>query len=564
MKKLRNKPFYLKETEIDFVANKLNEMTLDEKISQLFCLILYSDEQKVIDELAAFKPGGFMLRPMPVKQAIHTVKSLQHQSKIPLLLAANLEKGGSGALLEGTTFSAPMGIGATQNVDNARKLGETCAKEGSAVGLNYAFAPVIDINMNFRNPITNTRTFGSDATLVKEMGCEYVKTVQALGLATSIKHFPGDGVDERDQHLTTASNDLPIEEWYNTFGEAYKASINAGAYTVMVGHIMLPSFERKCNPNICDNEILPATLSLNIVTKLLREELEFNGVVITDSTTMIGLSSALPRDKAVPLTIAAGCDMFLFTRNLEEDFRFMKNGVLDGTITSERLNDAVSRILALKCKLGLFEKDYEAITYENAMAIVGCEEHKTWAAQCADKAITLVKSEKNVLPIDKNKVRKILFYGIEPNDGGVYGARTDASVSFVRMLREEGFEVEVFTPNMGLEGQMTGFFEVTQKYDMIIYLATLATKSNQTVVRIEWGQPMGANAPIYTHSIPTVFISAENPYHLLDVPMARTYINAYTSSDIFLKEIINKLMGRSKFKGVSPVDPFCNRWDSKR
>ena len=564
MRNLSDKPFSLSQIEIKLVNKNLSEMTLEEKISQLFFLILYSDEQKIIDKLAGFKPGGIMLRPMPMAQAINTVKSLQNQSKIPLLLAANLEKGGSGALTEGTLFSSPMGIAATKDASYAKILGEICAKEGKAVGLNYAFAPVLDIDFNFRNPITNTRTFGSDVERIKTMGREYVKAVQRLGLATSLKHFPGDGVDERDQHLVTTSNDLSLDEWYETYGQIYKECIAQGAYSVMVGHIMLPAYERKCNPAILDEEILPACLSKNIITKLLKEELSFNGLVITDSTTMTGFASAMSRDKAVPMCIAAGCDMFLFSRNLEEDFEFMKKGIENEIITIERLNDAVSKILALKCKLGLFNMDFNSITYENAKNIVGCEEHQKLARECAAKAITLVKCEKDIIPINKQKIKKILFYGIEPNDGGVYGARTDASIGFVKMLEEEDFDVDVYTPNMGLEGSMSKYMDVTRKYDLIIYLATLATKSNQTVVRIEWGQPMGANAPIYSHTIPTIFISTENPYHLIDVPMVKTYINAYTSSDVVLKEIINKLMGRSEFYGENPVDPFCNRWDAKR
>ena len=129
-------------------------------------------------------------------------------------------------------------------------------------------------------------------------------------------------------------------------------------------------------------------------------------------------------------------------------------------------------------------------------------------------------------------------------------------------LRGEGFSVDCFTPPQGSEGRTPPTSAVTDQYDLILYVANLATKSNQTVVRIEWAQPMGANCMHYKNDVPTVFISLENPYHLLDVPRVRTYINTYNSNDLVLDELVSKLMGRSEFKGTSPIDPFCGKWDA--
>jgi len=128
---------------------------------------------------------------------------------------------------------------------------------------------------------------------------------------------------------------------------------------------------------------------------------------------------------------------------------------------------------------------------------------------------------------------------------------------------KEGFDVDQFDPNKGMEGMMTPYAAVTDKYDLIVYLCNMATKSNQTTVRIEWAQPMGANVPIYMTKVPTIFISVENPYHLLDVPRVRTFINTYNSTDVVLDALLDKLTGRSEFKGKSPVDAFCGMWDTK-
>ncbi|MUG26801.1 glycoside hydrolase family 3 protein, partial [Paenibacillus macerans] len=268
----------------------------------------------------------------------------------------------------------------------------------------------------------------------------------------------------------------------------------------------------------------------------------------------------------VPRAIAAGCDMFLFCRSLEEDFSYMKQGIEDGIITEERLNEALTRILGLKAALKLHRKQAEgtlAPKLEEALKVLGAEEHRQWSVECADKAVTLVKEEKGVLPIHPDKYKRVLFYDIESQQGVAYSARVGAAELFKEKLKNEGFEVTTFEVNPGFEGMMSAQSEVLGKYDLIIYLANMVTKSNQTVVRIEWKQPMGANVPTFMTTIPTLFLSVENPYHLLDVPRVKTYINAYNSNDNVLQALLDKLMGRSEFKGTSPVDAFCGLWDAR-
>ncbi|ELC8441115.1 glycoside hydrolase family 3 protein [Clostridium perfringens] len=564
---LKKKPFNLNDNDIAWVEKTLNNMTLEEKIGQIFCLIAFSDDKEYLKNLLdTVKPGGIMCRPMPLEQAVEANRFLQENSEIPMLIAANLEKGGNGAVFEGTSFGSPMEIGATKDYSQGYRLGDICGAEGSAAGINWAFAPIIDIDYNFRNPITNTRTFGSDPEVVKNMGAEYVKAVQKYDMAASIKHFPGDGMDERDQHLVTSINSMSCEDWDKTYGEAYKASIEAGAKTVMVGHIMQPAYSRKLNPELKDREILPASLSPELVTGLLKEQLNFNGLVVTDASTMAGMIIPMPRAKAVPQAIAAGCDMFLFTRNLEEDYEFMKKGVEDGIITSERLDDAVTKVLGLKASLKLHHKKEENTllpNLEDAKKVIGNEKHLEWAKECADKSITLVKEEKGVLPISPEKFKKVLLYYIGGTPSPFYGARQGVDEIVKGKLEKEGFEVDIFNPGEGFEGMVAPFSSVVGKYDLIIYVTNLATKSNQTIVRIEWDEPMGANVPVYMEMVPIIFISVENPYHLIDVPRVKTFINTYHSSDTVLDSLFDKLMGRSEFKGQNPVDPFCGMWDTR-
>lgn len=562
---LKGKPFYLNDNDISWVEGTIEKMTLDEKVAQLFCLISYgSDPDYLMNLSTKVKPGGLMCRPMPLTETQEVVSILQKNSKIPMLIAANLERGGNGVMNEGTSLGSPLAVAATDNDEVGTHLGTVCGREGAAVGVNWSFAPIIDIDYNFRNPITNVRTFGSDPERVKRMGVNYVKALQNEGLAASIKHFPGDGVDERDQHLVTSINDFSCEEWDDTFGAIYKECIDAGAKTVMIGHIMLPEYSRKLRPGIKDHEIMPATLAPELTTTLLKEKLGFNGLVVTDASSMAGFSIPMPREQSVPLTIAAGCDMFLFTKDMEEDFAFMKKGIENGLVTEQRLHEALTKILALKASLGLHEKQKEGnFIPEGNFLDEHKEEHVSWSKACADQSITLVKEEANVLPLTLDKYKKILVYTIESEEGFAYSVRKGADQNIINALKEEGYEVDIYEPSEGLEGMMQSVQSVTENYDLILYIANMGTRSNQTAIRIEWAMPLGANVPIYMEEIPTVFISIENPYHLLDVPRVKTFINTYASTDTVLESLMEKLTGRSQFKGVSPIDAFCGKWDTK-
>lgn len=560
---LKARPFYLDDQAVQWVETTLAEMSREEKIGQLFCLIsTTAQEAELLDVFSVMRPGGIMYRPCATEEGVLLTALLKKHSKIPMLIASNLEKGGNGIATEGTMIGSPTAVAATDDVAFARRLGIICAREGRAIGGNWAFAPIIDIDYNFRNPITNTRTFGSDPERVLKMGRAYVEEVQKLGVAASIKHFPGDGVDERDQHLVTSINSLSCEEWDQTYGAVWRACIEAGALTAMIGHIMQPAWSKRLNPALSDEELLPASLSPELMNGLLRGHLGFNGMIVTDATTMAGMTIPMPRSKAVPATIAAGADMFLFTRNLREDYEYMEKGVSDGVITKERLDEAVTRILATKAALGL-HRNWETPSLDAAKQVIGCAEHRQWAAECAGNAVTLVKEEAGVLPISPEKTPRILYYPIEAEQGFAYSVKVGVCEQFRKMLEEEGFQVTVFTPTGGKEGKVQTEKDIVGNYDLILYCLNMATKSNQTTVRIEWQQPMGANCPHYITSIPTIAVSVENPYHLLDMPRVKTFINAYCSTEESLQAIMNGLTGRSAFKGTSPIDPFCGMWDTR-
>ncbi|MBQ8431556.1 MAG: glycoside hydrolase family 3 protein [Clostridia bacterium] len=565
---LRAKPFDLNDEQVAWVEETLAGMSEDDKLRHLFCLVTYDDNEEYCRYLGEeIRPGGFMGRPMKAEQCISAVARMQKYSKIPLLVSANLEAGGNGFAKNGTAFAKPMQIGATADVEQARRLGEICGVEGAAVGANWSFAPIVDIDSNWRNPITNVRTFGSDPVLVEKMGAAYVQEIQKHGVAACIKHFPGDGCDERDQHVAISINTCSCEEWDATYGKVYSAGIEAGTKTVMVGHILQPAYTKHFCPELRDEEMLPASVNKALVTNLLREKLGFNGLIITDSSAMAGLALFLPREKIVPMTIAAGCDMFLFTKNLEEDIEFMRKGYEEGIFDEARLNEAVTRILALKASLGLPEKKANGTlvpSYEEVKPLLGQERFKSWSRECADRAITLVKEEKGIFPLTPARFPRILFCPMDhlgqPTEA--FESPSNVNFKFFSLLKDAGFEVSVFEANKGKEGAMTSVDEMKEKYDLILYSVAKRVRY-QPVSRIRWADPLGANIPTYNHTIPTVFVSFENPYYLLDVPHMRTYINCYGDSKAVMEALIQKFLGNSSFTGVSPVDPFCGKWETK-
>lgn len=561
---LKGNPFFLNDEDAAWVEKTLKGLTLKEKIGQLFCLIHREEEnwREEADFVIGFEPGGTGYRPMKSQNAWTISNYYQGKSKIPMLISGNLERGGSGIITEGTNYACNMQVAATRDVEMAYRQGLVCAREAKAVGGNWGFSPCIDIDYNFRNPITNTRTYGSDPEMVASMGNAYVQAVQSQGVAATVKHFPGDGTDERDQHVVATYNSMSCEEWDETYGKVYKACIASGALTVMPGHIKHPAYSKKLRPGIEDIDILPATLAPELLNDLLRGQLDFNGLIVSDATTMVGMMTSLTREKAVPQIIAAGCDMFLFARNLQEDYDYMLKGIQDGIITKEHLDEAVTRILALKAALKLHKQmeNSTIMPFSKDLDIIGCDEHKAWTRECADKSVTLVKSD-GTLPLISGNEKRILLYKL----GDVVGLHNLSGNNFDyfrKKLEAEGFETDVFEPSMALEMRVRKYSDIVDRYDYIIYFSAIMTKSNQSTVRIEWMEPIGANAPSYVAGVPTIFISMENPYHLLDVPMVKTFINAYTNTEENIDAIIEKIMGRSEFKGVSPVDPFCNRWDT--
>ncbi|MGT2784635.1 glycoside hydrolase family 3 protein [Streptococcus merionis] len=566
MVNLRQKPYHLTDNQIHFLKNTLENMTTAEKVGQLFFVIGQDEPQvNLADFIKTYKPGGMMYRPGPADKLRKQIEKIQSVSKYPLFLAANLESGGNGIIAEGTWVGNPLQIAATDDPNAAYQLGRISAYEANQVGCNMSFAPIVDIDLNFRNPITNTRTYGSDKDRVLAMSQAQIKGFEENHIIPVIKHFPGDGVDERDQHLLSSINSLSANEWMESFGHIYKTLIDQGIPSVMIGHIFQPAWERKLQPSIAEKDLRPASASPLLINGLLRQTLGFEGLAITDATAMIGYNVILPRAELLVETINAGIDMILFNKNIDEDYAAVTTAVENGQITAERLDEAVTRILATKLAQGLVNET-GAYSYPLPEQVtLKPEEHLALTAEIADQAVTLVKDRDQLLPLTPEKYPRIRLVVLGDTDSGGFKEGGKVTALFKEGLEAQGFEVSLYGEK-GLDFHEIfeeGIAEHKEKFDLALYVANVETASNQTTTRINWIQLMAANAPWFMQDIPTVFVSTANPYHLFDVPYISTFVNSYTGNPSTVKATLDKLTGQSEFKGISPVDPFCGDFSAK-
>lgn len=574
---LRAAPFNLDDAGVAWVESTIGSMTLEEKIGQLFINHNNSYAPEYLDEvLEKFHVGGMRYRPGPSGAVQEHIRHAQSKTKIPLLIASNPEMGGAGSCDDGTFVSTHLQAGSHPDKSIARQMGQVAGVETAALGCNWAFAPIVDIHYNWRNTVISTRSFGNTPEVVVERAKEYFDGISESPTACAMKHFPGDGIDERDQHVVTSYNTLGYEEWNKTYGHVYREMIGHGVQSIMIGHIGAPELSRRFRPGLSDGEILPATLAPELLGDLLRGELGFNGLILTDASQMIGMTQAMKRSDLVPAAIAAGCDMFLFFRNPEEDFGYMLDGYRNGIITEERLQDALRRILALKAYLGLHAKARETLVpAAETLAVIGSPEHRAVAAEVANKTVTLIKDTQNNLPMTPATHKKIRLYGIS---GGSDFTMADP-LGYLDVVAEElervGFEVHVFKTAdqrkaAGEEG--VNFMSVisdeatddyADKYDAAFVFANVKGFAQEAAIRVKWSSPMAAEIPWYVTEVPTVFVSLNQPNHLIDVPMVKTAIHAHADSREAIRATVEKIQGLSEFQGTFNENVFCNSFDTR-
>lgn len=586
---LRAKPYYLDDNDISWVENTIASMSDEEKVGQLFFQLCAGTDEEYLKELMEkYHLGGCRYNGMPSNMVQNQNRILQKYAKIPLIIACNTEAGGDGACTDGTKIGSGIKIGATENVQYAYDLGRMSNEEAAIVGCNMAFSPVCDIHMNWQNTEVVTRAFGNDENRVAKMSKAYLDGAHAVpGFACAAKHFPGNGIDFRDAHMSNNVNDLSEEDWMRTYGHVYKTLIDADLDAIMGGHIMMRTYMQGVKPGISDEELLPATLCPEIMTGLLRDKLGFNGMVVTDASHMVGMTDRMTRKEMLPAAINAGCDMFLFFNDPDEDFTTMLDAYKTGKISEERMTEALTRILGLKAHMGLNKKAKEDIVPdEDELKNLGKAEYIEAAESISRDALTLVKyKDKGVLPLKPEKTKRIMIVYIKGYDSpmaafiqmamGTTGApKLNPAEKLRDKLNEKGFDAFIYeSPIEEMKKQIAA----GEKPSLNLYFAGKNAISDFTsgqdviisLYDVMTGRPAfgmskgGGEIPWYVFEQDVIGISVNAPTMLADVPMLRTYINAYDSADSTLDALVDALMeGPDAFKGKDPIDSFCGLWDT--
>lgn len=547
---LRNKPFCLDEKGLAWVESVFEEMGVEEKVSQVFNLLLLGNEEKDFDAIKRFKPGGFTrFYSNDLRYEWEQLNSISDCLKIPPLVSADLE-GSRQSFSFGTSLPNQLSLAAIDDVTTTQAVTSIFAHEAKGVGVNWSFTPVIDINKAFRSAIVGCRSYGSDVDLIQRHATAHIQAMQSSGVAATVKHWPGEGYDDRDQHLVTTSNPLSYADWMDTYGKLYRSAIDDGVMSVMSAHVAFPAYVKSIVDDPGVEAHRPASVSYHLNQKLLREEFGFNGVIVSDATGMGGFGAWGPRKIMLPEVIENGCDVILFAENLDEDYAAIMDGLKDGRLSQRRLDEAVIRVLGMKAALGLHQRAWLP-TWEDCQRSFAQPPSLEVAREVFSKVPTLVKDTQDLLPLSVSTHKRVLVIAEPIRHPLLEGSPFDFALP--EALKREGFTVTLYTAEMELEAS---------QFDLIIYLfgeESLLTKSHIYIDWISLTGRFGRSMERYWHDTPTLMISFGHPYYLYDAPRVKTYVNAYCSLDQMQLSVVEALMGRQAWNSFSPIDAFCQQ-----
>jgi len=526
----------LSETQQHWVEATFAALRTEDKVAQLLIPTLgaYDYRREAVDAFLAERTlGGIFVGIADRDQHRAEIAQLQARCSIPLVVASDLEAGAGHFVRGGVPFPEPLAVAAANDTQLAYTLGTAAAREGRYAGIHWTFAPVVDVNVNPDNPIANTRSLGYDPGRVARLAEAIARGMQEHGLAACAKHFPGDGVDDLDQHTATTVNTLSRQEWHRLSGLPFRQAIEAGVWSVMVGHIALPAWDD--SQNAC-GVYRPASISHPLVTGLLRGALGFQGLIVTDDMNMGGVAGYAKHQERTVACIAAGCDMLLFPK-LPDDYATLMEAVRSGALSEARLDDAVRRILAFKARLNLH-------TGELFGSAVAPQEQQAFAAasrQIAAAAVVKVRDLHGTLPIRHLRPgAKVLTITLASDFQDV--PEVD------RALRERGYHVDhAYNPDdLRLSDQ-------TFAYDAVFV---------NFVFKAVWGmqsvRSVGLHNRIfiggfYSDHPCVVFTSFGSPYHLRMFNTLPNYLNVHSSCPDSQRAAVQVWFGEAEAGSTSPV-----------
>jgi beta-N-acetylhexosaminidase len=525
----------LRDEQQRWVDATFSSLTTEEKVAQLLIPNLGAyDHLGVVDIFLRQRMlGGIFVGGAARDTHREEIGKLQARCRIPMVVAADLESGAGAMVDGGVRFPDPLAVAAARDPKLAYVMGTATALEGRQAGIHWTYAPIVDVNVNPENPIANTRSLGDDPVRVARLAEALIHGMQEHGLAACAKHFPGDGVDDVDQHTATSVNTLSREEWQQLSGLPFRQAIAAGVWSIMVGHIGLPAWDPATDVR---GVYRPASINRKLVTDLLRHELGFDGLIVTDDMNMGGVAGYTHRKERTVACMTAGCDMLLFPK-LPEDYITLLEAAQTGILPAVRLDEAVRRILAFKARLNLYKGDLfgpvvteqERQVFENA------------ARQIAEGAVVKVRDVNGLLPIRHLQPGvKVLTVTLASE----YQEITEVD----KALAERGYEVHhAYNPSDIHFGDRTGAYAAV--FVNFVFKALWGIQSVRSV---------GTHNRIFIGGFHSdhpcvVFTSFGSPYHLRMFNTLPNYINVHSSSPDSQRAAVKVWLGEVEPSGSSPV-----------
>ena len=550
-------------------ADKLvGKMSVEEKVGQLIQIGVnarfanrdssYYKELK--RQVVENKIGGIIFFGAPIYETSILINRMQSEAKLPLLMALDAETGIGMRFADAVNFPWAMAVTATGEPDYARRIGVITGREARAMGFQHVYAPVLDVNNNAANPVINVRSFGEDPQDVARFGTAFIEGVQSEKAIATAKHFPGHGDTAVDSHRGLPIIDHSLSDLEKTELVPFRAAIKDGVASVMIAHIALPQIDgevvtplknyrggdAEVGAEIVDQKAyIPATLSKKVQTDLLRNDMGFKGLIVTDAMSMSGLTLYFEQGEAGVRAFLAGSDLLEKPSDPDAMIAGILAAVKSGRISQERLDESVRRILAWKSAVGLFDN---RMTNIDAMdKIISGPESLALSDEVATKAITLVRNDANALPLDRSK--KIVVLGLSNGFDG-----PDTMASFVSGLRSNGLR---FSPYYLQENSLA---EETA--------AARAAAANADIIvvglygRVRSGAKNSVGVPENGAAIirellaggkQVVGISFGNPYVLGSFPEMKTYVVAYGDMSSLQRAAARSVLGLQPITGRLPI-----------
>ncbi len=568
------KPYSRKPSKdaLKWADKELKRMSLEEKIGQLIAVgvnatFLNQDSEAfkaIRHQVVDNHIGGIILFRGPVYESVVLVNRMQELAKYPLLISADLEAGAGMRFDDTVNFPWNMAIAATGNPEYARRSGELTGREARAMGIQQIYAPVSDVNNNAANPVINVRSYGEDPIDVSRFVAAFVQGAQHAGVIATAKHFPGHGDTATDSHRGLPEIDVTRERLNSIELVPFRAAVDAGVGAVMTGHIGLPLIDStaikplpknvKLGPIdtndggeiVSETGTMPTTLSA-IMHGILRKDLNFDGLIVTDAMSMSGLTIYFTQEEASVRALEAGADLLLKPADADAAFRGVHEAVKKGRLTEQRIVESVRKVLAAKYDLGLVQQRITPL--EGIDRAVGGKQANELADDIAGDAITLVRNDARLLPLNLQPTSRVFNLAITNGDDHLTIAQP-----FIWAMARQRIKVETAVlDDRSSEADVKKAVERAARADVVMVSMYGRVRSGQarSVALPEPGTK--ALNELIERKAPLVGISFGNPYILMSFPSLQTYLVAYGDMPSLQEATARGLAGQIDIDGRLPI-----------